>query len=282
MKKLFIYAAATATALTVTSFMPSAAYAAGTYNISGQKGNMISIGGNFSGNGSSFSCDGNFQGIPGINIAENDIFSSITNNGNKCDIHNTVHGAGKQCKESGWNIGNIQIEMDKPGNIWNGSQEGSRPEGSRPGNSQTGNDRPESSRPGSGQSGTNSTQDEFASQVVKLVNQERAKAGLGVLAVNTSAAKAAQTRAREIATSFSHTRPDGSSFSTALDSAGANYSQAGENIAAGQKSPEEVMEAWMNSAGHRANILNESFTEIGVGHYKDASGKDCWTQLFMN
>lgn len=57
---------------------------------------------------------------------------------------------------------------------------------------------------------------------------------------------------------------------------------SGENIAYGQKSPEEVMEAWMNSPGHRANILNEKFTTIGVGYYKSANGINYWSQLFTS
>ena len=113
------------------------------------------------------------------------------------------------------------------------------------------------------------------------MNEERAKAGLSPLSVNSKAANAAQTRAREIEKSFSHTRPDGSSFNTALTEAGVSFRGAGENIAYGQNSPEKVMEGWMNSSGHRANILNRDFTSIGVGHYQDASGTDYWTQLFI-
>ena len=96
----------------------------------------------------------------------------------------------------------------------------------------------------------------YADAVVKLVNQERAKAGLKSLSVNQAAAAAANVRAREIEGAFSHTRPNGSSFSTALKEQGASYRAAGENIAYGQRSAEQVMEGWMNSSGHRANILN--------------------------
>lgn len=121
----------------------------------------------------------------------------------------------------------------------------------------------------------------YAEQVVDLVNQERKKAGLQPLSVNSSAAAAAQIRAKEIEKSFSHTRPDGSSFSTALTEQGIRYRTSGENIAWGQKTPRQVVDGWMNSAGHRANILNEKFTSIGVGYYKSASGVNYWTQLFI-
>ena len=128
---------------------------------------------------------------------------------------------------------------------------------------------------------TDGSQDAFANQVVKLVNEERAKAGLSPLSVNSKAANAAQTRAREIEKSFSHTRPDGSSFNTALTEAGVSFRGAGENIAYGQNTPQQVMEGWMNSSGHRANILNANYTSIGVGHYKNGAGVDYWTQLFI-
>lgn len=125
-------------------------------------------------------------------------------------------------------------------------------------------------------------QDDAAAQVVNLVNEERAKAGLSPLTADRSITSAAQRRAREIETNFSHTRPNGSSFSTALSEAGVNYRSSGENIAYGQTSASSVMQGWMNSSGHRANILNGNFTKIGVGHYKSASGVDYWTQLFTN
>ena len=125
-------------------------------------------------------------------------------------------------------------------------------------------------------------QDDAAAQVVNLVNEERAKAGLSPLTADRSVTSAAQRRAREIETNFSHTRPNGSSFSTALSEAGVNYRSSGENIAYGQTSASSVMQGWMNSSGHRANILNGNFTKIGVGHYKSASGVDYWTQLFTN
>ena len=135
--------------------------------------------------------------------------------------------------------------------------------------------------PAPDQPGTDGSQDAFANEVVRLVNEERAKAGLPALTVDRGAASAAQVRANEIERSFSHTRPDGSSFNSALTEAGVNFRGAGENIAYGQNSPEKVMEGWMNSSGHRANILNSSYTSIGVGHYQNASGVNYWTQLFI-
>jgi uncharacterized protein YkwD len=121
----------------------------------------------------------------------------------------------------------------------------------------------------------------YADQVLKLVNQERAKAGLPALTTNKTLQSAANKRAQEIVQSFSHTRPNGSSPFTVLKEYGISYQSAGENIAYGQKNPEAVMNAWMNSSGHRANILKNGFGKVGIGVYK-ANGVLYWTQLFTN
>lgn len=128
---------------------------------------------------------------------------------------------------------------------------------------------------------TDVSSDASVAQVLSLVNEERAKAGLPALSLNTSLSAAASIRAAEIQTSFSHTRPGGKDFSTVLKESGISYRAAGENIAYGQTSAQKVMTDWMNSAGHRANILNTSYTEIGIAHVKNASGTDYWVQLFI-
>lgn len=119
----------------------------------------------------------------------------------------------------------------------------------------------------------------YAAQVIDLVNQERAKEGLAALQYDATLENAANTRAKETEVSFSHTRPDGTSFSTVLQENGISYHGAGENIAYGQQTPEEVMTGWMNSPGHRANIMNKDFTKIGVGFYEN-NGVKYWDQLF--
>ena len=117
-------------------------------------------------------------------------------------------------------------------------------------------------------------------QVVNLVNSERAKQGLEPLTLDTKLTKAAQVRANEIEVAFSHTRPNGSNFSSVLTEHGINFRGSGENIAWGQRSASEVMNAWMNSSGHRANILNSKYKSIGVGYYVNNNGRIYWTQLF--
>ena len=119
----------------------------------------------------------------------------------------------------------------------------------------------------------------YAAQVVSLVNAERARQGLPALTIDTKVQQAAQTRAGELQTSFSHTRPSGASCFTALTEASVSYARAGENIACGQSTPEAVAQSWMNSSGHRANILSSSFTTIGVG-YTVVNGTAYWAQLF--
>jgi len=123
------------------------------------------------------------------------------------------------------------------------------------------------------------SQNDFATQVVNLVNAERQKAGLSAVTVDASVQRAAQVRAQEQVKTFSHTRPNGTSCFTALSEAGVNYRGAGENIAYGQTTPQAVMSAWMNSSGHRANILNAKFQKIGVG-YVVVNGVPYWAQMF--
>ena len=120
----------------------------------------------------------------------------------------------------------------------------------------------------------------YIQQVISLVNEERAKAGLSPVTESSDVSAAAAVRAQEITGSFSHTRPNGSNYSTALDQSGVKYMGSGENIAYGQRTPQEVMNGWMNSQGHRANILNKNYTTIGVGYYQNANGVGYWVQLF--
>lgn len=112
--------------------------------------------------------------------------------------------------------------------------------------------------------------------VFRLVNQERKANGRRELVLDPTLCEAAQVRASELDTLFSHTRPNGESCFAILDEYGLRYSSAGENIAKGQRDAEEVMDSWMNSEGHRNNILSSDFTKIGIGHTGDN-----WVQLFM-
>lgn len=116
-------------------------------------------------------------------------------------------------------------------------------------------------------------------QVAELVNRERESNGLSPLVYRSDLQPAADTRANEIVSVLSHTRPDGSSCFTVIGE-DVFYSALGENIAAGYRSAEAVMNGWMNSPGHRANILSDSFTGIAVGLVSDG-GTRYWVQLFI-
>lgn len=119
-----------------------------------------------------------------------------------------------------------------------------------------------------------------AAEVVELVNAERAKAGCGALSIDEKLTTAAQRHSQDQADhqNMSHTGSDGSDPGTRLDRVGYSWRTYGENVAWNQRTPAAVMDAWMNSPGHRANILNCSFTEIGVGVV--SSNGPYWTQVF--
>ena len=123
---------------------------------------------------------------------------------------------------------------------------------------------------------------ELAEEVVRLTNAERVSAGRSAL--NGSLAllnSASMTRAKEIIESFSHDRPDGRSCFTAFSDIGLSYGWAGENISMGRDNPESTVAGWMNSEGHRQNILNSNFKSIGVGVAMDDNGRMYWVQMFI-
>lgn len=123
------------------------------------------------------------------------------------------------------------------------------------------------------------SQTTFASQVVNLVNQERSKAGLRPLTSNSALTAMALDKAKDMYNNgyFDHTSPTYGSPFDMMSTYGIRYSYAGENIAKGQQTPEAVMKAWMNSTGHRQNILSPNFTQIGVAFYNGE-----WVQEFIS
>ena len=124
--------------------------------------------------------------------------------------------------------------------------------------------------------------EEMASEVIRLTNIERVKAGRSPLQYHAGLQRAAMVRAEEITRKFSHIRPDGTDSSTALYENGVAC-DGGENIAAGQKTPEAVVRAWMNSSGHKATMMQQSITHIGVGVCKSPiTGQWLWVQDFSS
>lgn len=119
-------------------------------------------------------------------------------------------------------------------------------------------------------------------EVIRLVNVERSKKGLQALTADWEISRVARYKSQDMINKkyFSHTSPTFGSPFKMLESFGIRFSSAGENIAYGQQTPLAVMNSWMNSAGHKANILSPSYTHIGVGLAKSSSGVCYWTQMF--
>lgn len=126
----------------------------------------------------------------------------------------------------------------------------------------------------------------YYNDILTLVNQLRAEAGVQPLTLDTTLCQAATMRAIEIDYSdyFSHTRPDGTSCFTVFNTYSINYGNCGENIAAGQQTPQAVVTAWKNSEGHYANMISDNYTKLGVGMSNEGVGGYgiYWVQLFTN
>lgn len=187
---------------------------------------------------------------------------------------------------------NSQTGSDQSGNTGNTGNTGNSENSENSGNTgntgnigNTGNSGNMGNTENSGSTGTDSTVteesatiSEFAKQVADLVNQERAKSGLSPLTLDAQVSEVAMLKAKDMVENnyFSHQSPTYGSPFDMLKANGITYQAAGENIAKGQKTPEEVMNAWMNSDGHRKNIMSSSFSKIGVAYYNGV-----WVQQFI-
>lgn len=120
-------------------------------------------------------------------------------------------------------------------------------------------------------------------QVLQLVNNERSKQGLQPLTLNWELSRVAKIKSQDMRDRnyFSHNSPTYGSPFDMMKKFGISYKSAGENIAGGQRTPQEVMNAWMNSSGHRANILSSSYTQLGIGYVTGGSYGTYWTQMFI-
>ena len=120
-------------------------------------------------------------------------------------------------------------------------------------------------------------------EVVRLVNVERSKLGLMLVTQNWELSRVARYKSEDMLSHnyFAHQSPTYGSPFVMMENFGIHFSAAGENIAMGQRTPAEVMNAWMNSPGHRANILSPSYDQIGVGLAKNSNGSPYWTQQFI-
>ena len=127
---------------------------------------------------------------------------------------------------------------------------------------------------------TDSSVTSYEQEVIRLVNAERAKQGLKPLTYDWELGRVARYKSQDMRDNkyFSHNSPTYGTPFQMMKNFGISYRSAGENIARGQRTPQAVVSAWMNSSGHRANILNSSFTHIGVGYVADGN---YWTQMFI-
>lgn len=120
-------------------------------------------------------------------------------------------------------------------------------------------------------------------EVIRLTNIERSKRGLAALKANWQLSRCARYKSQDMINKnyFAHQSPTYGSPFDMIQSFGMSMAAGGENIAMGQRTPQEVMTAWMNSPGHRSNILSTAYTEIGVGCAKSSNGTYYWTQQFI-
>ncbi|HBG1611541.1 sporulation protein [Clostridioides difficile] len=161
----------------------------------------------------------------------------------------------------------------------NNKPESNKPEDNNNNNSDSTNKPDDNNNSGS----TSESFSAYQKEVVDLVNIERAKAGLNPLTLDSSISNVATKKSQDMIDNnyFSHNSPTYGSPFDMLKKFGISYKTAGENIAMGQKTPKEVVNAWMNSEGHRKNIMNPNFSKIGVGVAQKSGGSIYWTQIFV-
>ncbi|ACL75780.1 CAP domain-containing protein [Ruminiclostridium cellulolyticum] len=178
------------------------------------------------------------------------------------------------------NNSNIQSALNS---ILNSRLSAAKPTTSKPSTSKPATSKPATPQKPASTPATNGDYTAFQKRVVELVNAERAKNGLKPLTMNSQVNKTATLKSQDMAKLgyFDHNSPTYGSPFDMMKKYGISYRTAGENIAMGQTTPEQVMKGWMNSPGHRANILKSSFTQIGVGVAKNSSGRLYWTQQFI-
>jgi uncharacterized YkwD family protein len=240
------------------------------------------------------------------NISDYSLYNKNTSKG--CTINydcskNNGNTTNSNCKSNILQIINGQIQKPdtlnntcKPGSINNSCKPGENTNTCKPGSTCKPNtNKPDTSKPDTNKPDTNKPDTENPTpdtgslsavemEVVRLVNVERQKAGLSPFTASSELSKVARVKSEDMAKNnyFSHTSPTYGDPFTMMKSFGIKYNTAGENIAKGYSSAQSVVDGWMNSPGHRANILNPSFNKIGVGLYKTSNGTAYWTQMFTN
>ena len=127
-----------------------------------------------------------------------------------------------------------------------------------------------------------SEETDWKNEMLEQINAARKKAGVSELKLDDKLCEAAQIRADECLEQYDHTRPDGRKFTTVLEEVGIKYGYWGENINEKQETVDSTMKSWMNSKGHKANILKKELNTVGFGRAKDSKGRYYWVQLFIS
>ncbi|WP_207669754.1 CAP domain-containing protein [Cellulosilyticum sp. WCF-2] len=209
------------------------------------------------------------------NVGTDNEISNDTNTGIDCEINNGTNAGTNNGTSNGGNT-DTDCEINNGNNI--GTDNGTNNDTS------TGTDNGTNNDTNTGNDSTTdtdvSTQTAYENKVLELVNAERAKQGLKPLEMDESVRNVARLKSQDMKKNnyFSHTSPTYGTPFEMLKKYGISYKSAGENIAQGYQTPEQVVKGWMNSSGHRANILNASYTHIGIGYEADGN---YWTQMFI-
>lgn len=228
-----------------------------------------------------------------INTALNKFISNYAKNGSQYKI--TVNGKTVDLKSIDWNTlrtkNTTKTVEQKPVATQPVAQKpaATQPVAQKPATTQPVAQKPAVTQPAPAPTpapaeSTNTAVSSYEQKVVELVNVERTKAGLPALKLDTAMSDVARMKSKDMATNnyFAHQSPTYGSAGDMLTKFGINWSAWGENIASGQRTPEAVVTAWMNSSGHRANIMSTNFSRIGVGYVTNANGTPYWTQMFAN
>ena len=212
--------------------------------------------------------------------------SNTGNDNNQGDSDSSIGNDNNQDNNNS-NTGNDNNQGNSDSNIGNDNNQDNN-------NSNTGNDNNQDNdnvveKPSDDNNTSNDNQTttgsflSFQKEVTRLVNVERSKRGLSELSFNTQLSNVATIKSQDMINKnyFDHTSPTYGSPFDMMKQFNISYRTAGENIAKGQTSPAQVVNSWMNSSGHRANILNANFTDIGIGVAKSSNGTLYWTQMFI-
>ena len=211
----------------------------------------------------------------GANTGTDCEINNGANTGTDCEINNGTNTGTNNGTSNGGNT-DTDCEINNGNNI--GTDNGTNNDTS------TGTDNGTNNDTNTGNDSTTdtdvSTQTAYENKVLELVNAERAKQGLKPLEMDESVRNVARLKSQDMKKNnyFSHTSPTYGTPFEMLKKYGISYKSAGENIAQGYQTPEQVVKGWMNSSGHRANILNASYTHIGIGYEADGN---YWTQMFI-